>query len=79
MFNLLNLGVGGQAQVQQPILAAQGLLSQRLGGLRSSTSTRTTSGGGGNPFLSAALGAAGTAFGGPIGGAIGSQAAGLFG
>lgn len=34
LFNLLNLGVGGQAQVQQPILANANLLSQRLAGLR---------------------------------------------
>jgi len=39
LFNLLNLGVGGQAQVQQPILATAGSLSSSLAGLRSINST----------------------------------------
>jgi hypothetical protein len=41
---LLNLGVGGQAQVQQPILGYSSLLSSRLAGLRPTTSTGTYSG-----------------------------------
>ena len=41
LFNLLNLAVGGQAQVQQPILATGQLLSSRLAGLRSTTNTLT--------------------------------------
>jgi len=41
IFNLLNLGVGGQAQVQQPILSTSGMLSQRLAGLRSVNQTGT--------------------------------------
>lgn len=53
--NLLNLALSGQAQVQQPILGFSSLLSQRLAGLRSVTSTGTTSGStttlGMNPFL----------------------------
>jgi len=44
---LLNLAVGGQAQVQQPMLNTTGQLGQRLSGLRSSTSTVTAM----NPFL----------------------------
>ena len=66
LFNLLNLGVGGQAQVQQPILAAQGLLSQRLAGLRpvttAGTSTQTTQAP--NPFLNAFQTSLGQTFGG---------------
>lgn len=41
LFNLLNLGVGGQAQVQQPALATGSMLSQRLAGLRGVTQTGT--------------------------------------
>ena len=41
LFNLLNLGVGGQAQVQQPILSTSNMLSQRLAGLRSVNQTGT--------------------------------------
>lgn len=50
---LLNLAVGGQAQIQQPILAQSSALGQRLAGLRtttqsgSSTATHTSM----NPFL----------------------------
>ncbi|GAG65254.1 unnamed protein product, partial [marine sediment metagenome] len=51
--NLLNLALGGQAQVQQPILGFSSQLGQRLAGLRptstqfSGRSTSTQSGGGG--------------------------------
>jgi hypothetical protein len=38
---LLNLAVGGQAQVQQPMLQTTSQLGSRLAGLRSSTSTQT--------------------------------------
>ena len=51
LFNLLNLGVGGQAQVQQPILGTSQVLSQRLAGLRPVTSSGTTTNRGANPFL----------------------------
>lgn len=44
---LLNLAVGGQAQVQQPMLNTTSQLGQRLSGLRSVTSTQTSM----NPFL----------------------------
>lgn len=44
---LLNLAVGGQAQVQQPMLHTTSQLGSRLTGLRSSTSTVTAM----NPFL----------------------------
>ena len=49
LLQLLNIGVGGQAQVQAPAIQSQGLLGQRLAGLRpvSSTGTSTTK----NPFL----------------------------
>ena len=43
LMQLLNLGVGGQAQVQSPILAQSGQLSSALAGLRSTSSTGTTS------------------------------------
>ena len=50
---LLNLAVGGQAQIQQPIIGQSQVLGQRLAGLRS---TNTTGGSTGmtssmNPFL----------------------------
>ena len=41
---LLNLAVGGQAQVQQPGLAGAGILSQNLAGLRGVSQTGTSSG-----------------------------------
>lgn len=44
---LLNLAVGGQAQVQQPMLQTTSQLGSRLAGLRSTTSTQTAM----NPFL----------------------------
>lgn len=50
---LLNLALGGQAQVQQPQISQAGMLGQRLAGLNSvsqqGTSTGTTTGM--NPFL----------------------------
>jgi len=58
-FNLLNLALSGQAQVQQPLLAQSQILSGRLAGLRSTSSTGNVSGSGSgtqtltsmNPFL----------------------------
>ena len=41
---LLNLAVGGQAQVQQPILGGAGILGQQLAGLRPVTQTGTATG-----------------------------------
>ena len=53
LLNLLNLGVGGQAQVQQPLLAQQGQLGQQLAGLRTNTASgySSTVATGTNPFL----------------------------
>lgn len=54
LMQLLNLGVGGQAQVQAPILGYSGQLSQRLAGLRSQTGTSSSTGstiGRSNPFM----------------------------
>lgn len=54
-FNLLNLALSGQAQVQQPLLAQSQILSGRLAGLRPVTTSGTSSGTqtitSGNPFL----------------------------
>ena len=52
LFNLLNLGVGGQAQVQQPLLAQSSQLARSFAGLQpvttaSSGGTSTTTGTGG--------------------------------
>lgn len=65
---LLNLAVGGQATVQQPILAGAGQLGAQLAGLRGIT--QTTTGGGGtttmtgmNPFMRSLQQAAGTSLG----------------
>jgi hypothetical protein len=49
--NLLNVALSGQAQVQSPISASGGQLSQNLQGLRSTTSTGTYTTTGMNPFL----------------------------
>ena len=53
LLNLLNLGVGGQAQIQQPLLAQQGQLGQQLAGLRTNTASgySSTVATGTNPFL----------------------------
>jgi len=59
LFNLLNLGVGGQAQVQQPSLTQSSQLARSFAGLQPVTTAtsggtiNTTSTGGGNPFLNA--------------------------
>lgn len=39
LLNLLNLAVGGQAQIQQPVIATGGTLGQRLAGLRTIQTT----------------------------------------
>jgi hypothetical protein len=49
--NLLNLALSGQAQVQQPISAGTSQLSSNLAGLRSTTSTGTSTTTSANPFL----------------------------
>jgi hypothetical protein len=48
---LLNIAVGGQAQVQQPILSTGQMLGQRLAGLRTGTSSSSGATYGMNPFL----------------------------
>jgi hypothetical protein len=58
---LLNLAVGGQAQVQQPMLQTTSQLGSRLAGLRSSTSTVTAM----NPFLKSFQESAGKTLGSP--------------
>jgi len=69
LFNLLNLGVGGQAQVQQPLLAQSSQLARSFAGLQPVTQTGAQSGGtttgtnvggfGSNPFLVALAGGVG--------------------
>ncbi len=64
LLNLLNLAVGGQAQIQQPVIATGGTLGQRLAGLRTTTTTgatTTTS----NPFLESFYGSLGKTLGSP--------------
>ena len=48
---LLNLGVGGQAQVQQPTISTGAILSQRLAGLRANSFTGSQTNIGMNPFM----------------------------
>ena len=64
LLNLLNLAVGGQAQIQQPVIATGGTLGQRLAGLRSvsTTGTQTQTQ---YPFLESFYTAAGTTLGSP--------------
>lgn len=49
LLNLLNLAVGGQAQIQSPIQSQTSQLAQSLAGLRSTSGSQTTSSM--NPFL----------------------------
>ena len=67
LMQLLNIGVGGQAQVQQPILAQSGQLGASLAGLRSVTQTGTTSQTttSMNPFLKSFQTSLGQTFGSP--------------
>lgn len=64
---LLNLAVGGQAQVQQPMLNTTSQLGQRLSGLRSVTSTQTSM----NPFLRSFQTSLGQGLGSTIGKGVG--------
>lgn len=78
LLNLLNIGVGGQAQIQQPILATSSMLGSRLAGLTGMTSnmsgnqTSTAM----NPFLRSFQTSMGNSFGtwsggfGPSGGPL---------
>lgn len=62
---LLNLALGGQAQVQQPQISQAGMLGQRLSGLSSvnSTGSSNTTTKGQNPFLKSFQTSAGTGLG----------------
>ena len=65
-FNLLNLALSGQAQVQQPLLAQSQILSSRLAGLRPVTTagtSKTTTSGQSNPFLRSFQSSLGTSLG----------------
>lgn len=64
---LLNLALGGQAQVQQPIIGQAGMLGQRLAGLTSTNTQGTTMGTskGMNPFLRSFQESAGRTLGSP--------------
>ncbi len=78
LLNLLNLAVGGQAQIQQPLLGQQQLLGQQLAGLRPVTGTSTGITTGANPFMRSFQQASGqtlgTGFG--IGNIFGTEAVG---
>lgn len=63
LLNLLNLAVGGQAQVQQPMLATSGQLGGRLAGLRSINSSGTSTTYGMNPFVKSLQQSMGTSLG----------------
>ncbi len=65
---MLNLGVGGQAQVQQPIGQSNAQLGSRLAGLAGSSTSGTSSGStiGANPFLSSFQRSLGTTLGAPF-------------
>ena len=64
--NLLNLAVGGQAQVQAPILGGAAQLGGQLAGLRSITGSSNQTTIGMNPFLKSFQQSAGSAFGNPF-------------
>jgi len=73
LLNLLNLAIGGQAQIQQPVIATGNTLSQSLAGLRTINQTGTSTGTTGgtttgttssNPFLESFYGTLGTTLGG---------------
>jgi len=65
LFNLLGLGIGGQAQIQQPILSQSQALGQRLAGLRTGAGTTTFTD---NPFSRSFKTSAGQTAGGGLGG-----------
>jgi len=62
LLNLLNLAVGGQAQIQRPVIAEGQALGQRLAGLRTQTGTQTQSR---NPFQEAFFSSLGSTLGSP--------------
>jgi len=66
--NLLNLAVGGQAQIQSPILTQAGQLSQRLAGLTPVTTTGSAQGMTSTNFWASPFGAGfGQGFGSAVG------------
>jgi len=81
LLNLLNLAVGGQAQIQQPVLQGQSQLSSNLAGLRSVNTVGTTQATQYNPFISGSgiLSGIGTGIGvfGALGGFGGSSSSGV--
>jgi len=83
LLNLLNLAVGGQAQIQSPVIATGNALGQSLAGLRSTSGTETETkyrpSGLGNLIGGVAGGVGGSFIGQPLAGAgIGSAVGGLF-
>lgn len=66
LFNLLNLAVGGQAQIQAPLLEQSQNLGNRLAGLRSVNSTGMQTTSSMNPFLKAFQTSAGNTLGSPF-------------
>lgn len=63
--NLLSMALSGQGQVQAPITAQQGILSNQLSGLRSMTGSSSGSTIGMNPFLRSFQESAGRTLGSP--------------
>jgi len=63
LFNLLNLAVGGQAQIQQPLLAQSAQLGNQLAGLRTINQTGTSVQTSPNPFLQSFQQSAGSGLG----------------
>ena len=61
LLNLLNIAVGGQAQVQAPLLQQSSMLGTQLAGLRSTSSTQTQTAM--NPFLKSFQSSLGKSFG----------------
>lgn len=76
LLNLLNLAVGGQAQIQQPLLGQSQQLSSSLAGLRSINGISTTQSM--NPFMKSLQQGLGAAPGQFVGGLGGTSAAGKF-
>ena len=67
LLNLLNLAVGGQAQIQQPLLEQNAQLGQQLAGLRTTTGTSNFTQSQMNPFLKSFQQGAASSFGKSLG------------
>lgn len=63
--NLLNMALGGQAQIQQPLLQQSQMLNNQLAGLRTINQSGTTTQYGMNPFLQSFQQGLGQTFGSP--------------